>query len=259
MVFAGWYVGKNADWSQLRLLITIGLACDVLLVLLVAGLPKSPICRPAEPLSLWRMFATPLGDRQYRVFLLYVGLFSLAFALSDTFRLPYLLQLGFGQNMSLISRGLSAAGAVTSVFIWGELSDRYGCRPVLILTMTTMMICTISLIFVGTGVFGQVLVFVLFYLAGSAAFGHYLAMTRYMYQNLRPELDVSYIVVLTCVASVGLALGGLLGGQVFRFDLTPILGQFGQNPKILHYHVLFMLATATMLIAMFVLRRLRNT
>jgi len=253
LILAGLYLGKDPSSRKLQYVIAVGFLAQVLRILVMLPLPPPPKRRPAQRMSWWRMISTPIRDKTYRPFLLYVVFYGMGLGIYTRFRMVYLLRLGFGEDLALIASSLAGLGAVVTLIFWGRLADRFGNRGVFGLTLAGLLTCTVLWLFVNflrydaTYRLDLVLAMLLFGAAGAFDAGNTLVRTRYMFAALRAEFDIAYFASTALCTSLAGAVGALLGGQIL--SLGHSLGLRPRYGVITNYHVVFVLGAGLLLLA----------
>ncbi len=256
LIVTGVYLGRNPEWNKLQVMLIIGVLAQLFRTLCLVPVPRAP----SDALSSgnrWRdIILTPIRDKTFRPFLLYLAFYGLALGLQDGFRLVYLIRLGFGQNLALVCSSLTALGAVTTLFQWGKLADRFGNHGVFSLSLAGFIACAACWIFVSSHPIGLVLAMILFFAAGIFNSGNGLVQTRYLWAASNPELQASYIAVAFVILQQATGVGALLGGQLLT--LADRLGfQIGAT-GINNYHVIFLTSTLMFLVPWLIRRRMKE-
>jgi MFS family permease len=256
LLLVGFYLGRHPNANQLQVVLMAGVVAELCRMLVLIPVPSVPVRLSSHVSSWWETIQKPLGDPNYRYFLKYTAFYSLAMGLADGFRIVYLWRLGFGQNMALISASLTALGAVLTLLFWGKLADRFGNRNVFSLTLAGFAGCTLLWLTVRPTTLGLILSMLLFFGAGAFHAGNGIVHTRYMFANLKSELDASYIAVTYLAMQLTMGIGSLIGGQLLRFmDAKGLgVGQMAVN----NYHIVFFVSFLAFLVPWFLRRKLRE-
>ncbi len=254
LIITGLYLGKHPEWSRLQIIIYVGFIAQIIRILVLLPVKSPPLRKPKNQISWREMILSPISDRKYRPFLIYVAGYGLALGLAEPFRIVYLIRLGFGENLALISASFVSLGAVITLMLWGKLADRFGNRAVF--TLTLMGIAGVTLMWTVVDKLGLIFAMFLFLSMGAFNFGNGLVQTRYMFSSLTPELDASYIAVTYTLLQFSVGIGSLIGGQILN-----IAGRAGMSigqSVITNYHLIFLLSFLVFLIPIHIRRKLRE-
>ncbi len=257
LILTGLYLGRNPKWDKLYIMIIIGLLAQFIRCLCLVPIPSVPSISPSPKTGWWNMILTPAQDKNFRSFLLYIAFYGLALGLQEGFRLVYLIRLDFGQNLALVCSSLTALGAVTTLFLWGKLADRFGNHGVFSLTLIGLMACVGGWLFVSAGHrSGLILAMILFFAGGAFSSGNALVQTRYFWAASKPELETSYIAVTFFFLQLATGIGALLGGQILTlaYKLGFRIGEPGLN----NYHIIFLLSVLMFLIPWCLRRKIKE-
>jgi hypothetical protein len=256
LVLTGLYLGRHPEWSKLQIMVFLGILAQVIRTLCLIPVPSISADPPAGKGGLWEMILTPVRDKTFQPFLLYTAFWGLAVGLQEGFRLVYLIRLGFGQNLALVCSSLTALGAVTTLFLWGRLADRFGNHGVFSLSLAGFAIGVGGWLFVSGYRGGLILAMVLFFAGGVFSSGNGLVQTRYLFGSLKPGLEASYLAVTFLVLQQATGIGALLGGQVLTF--TQKFGFRIGEPGLNNYHIIFLLSALMFLVPWFLRRRIKE-
>ncbi len=256
LILTGLYLGRNPEWSKLKVMVILGILAQVvrtLCIIPVASVPPDP---PVKKIGWWDMVLTPIRDKTFQPFLLYTAFYGLALGLQDGFRLVYLIRLGFGQNLALVCASLTALGAVTTLFLWGRLADRFGNHGVFSLTLAGFALCIAGWLIVSGHRAGLILAMILFFAAGVFNSGNGLVQTRYLFASLKPEMEASYMAATYLILQLATGIGALLGGQVLT--LAKKMGFRIGDPGLNNYHIIFLLSFLLFLIPWLLRRKIKE-
>ena len=254
LVCTGLYLGKQPSWHKFQIVLLIGFAAQILRVLVLAPVVSPPVRRHNKELSWWKMISVPAKDKNYQPYLLYVASYGLALGIAEPFRIVYLVRLGFGQNLALISSSLISLGAVITLILWGKLADKFGNRAVFSLTLAGLAGC--NLLWLGVNYLGVFFAMALFLGIGAFNFGNGLVQTRYLFASLKPEFDASYIAMNFLAIQLSVGLGSLLGGQILKVGES--LGLHATSGILNNYHPLFIISFLLFLIPFKLRTKLRE-
>ena len=256
LIITGLYLGRHPEWSRLQIMVLVGLIAQLVRILCIIPIPSTPAPSPAGRIGWWDMILTPVRDKAFQPFLLYTAFYGLALGLQEGFRLVYLIRLGFGQNLALVCSSLTALGAVTTLFLWGRLADRFGNHGVFSLTLAGLWVGVVCWLFVSGHPAGLILGMILFFAGGVFTSGNGLVQTRYLLAALKPQLEASYIAVTYLVLQQAMGIGALLGGQILTVAHQSgfQIGKPGPN----NYHIIFVLSALMFLVPWFLRRKFKE-
>jgi len=263
LIAVGLYLGQNPSWQKLQVVVIIGALAQMFRALVLVPVTNPPV-RANRTTNTHRMLLVPLRDRTYLPFILYCGSYGLALGLAESFRIVYMLRLGFSERISLIAASMISLGAASMLMFWGKLADRYGNRSVFGLTHVGMILTTVVWLLVqrpqasarlSDGWSVLILPLVLFWAGGAFNGGNGIAQTRYMFSSLKPEAEAAYVAVCRVLLLGSIGLGALFGGQLLAVT-EPLQDRLGPAG---HYKLLFATSAALFLIPLWIRRRFQDT
>ncbi len=252
LILTGLYLGHHPDWHRLKFIIYIAFVAQIIRILVLLPVKAPPIAKSKNQLPWLKMIISPVKDIKYRPFLLYVIGYGLALGMAEPFRIIYLIRLGFGENVALISASFVSLGAVVTLMLWGKLADKFGNRAVFTLTLIGLAITT--LLWTIVSYLGLIFAILLFLAVGAFNFGNGLVQTRYMFSSLKPELDASYIAITYILLQFSVGLGSLVGGQILV--ITHNMGFVIGKSFITNYHFIFILSFMIFLVPFYIRKKL---
>ncbi len=254
LIVTGLYLGHHPDWQRLKIIIYIAFVAQIIRILVLIPVKTPPVALPKHRLDWFKLISSPIKDTRYRPFLIYVIGYGLALGMAEPFRIVYLIRLGFGENVALISASFVSLGAVITLLLWGKLADKFGNRAVF--TLTLIGLASTTLLWTVVNYFGLVFAIFLFLGIGAFNFGNGLVQTRYMFSSLKPELDASYIAVTYILLQFSVGLGSLIGGQILSiaYKWGLIIGE----SAITNYHLIFIVSFLIFLIPIYMRKKLRT-
>lgn len=207
-----------------------------LLFLTKMKFPKVVMERRAETYQ-YRDLLKPLRDPNYRIYMLFVGLWGLFLNMGIPFYTVYLLRrLGVNVGHTLVLTVLATLGGILTLKSWGVLADRFGAKPV-------QYVCAFSWCFVGltawiiTSPSREAHLFLSYLIVGGATAGFQLTQFNLMLKLIPPGQASAYIAVFLSATSALTCLGPLLGGTLLASlpdHLGIVLGH-----RISDHHLLF--------------------
>lgn len=179
----------------------------------------------------------PLRDRNYRTYMLFVGVWGMFLNMGLPFYTVYLLRrLGVNVGHTLVLTTLATLGGILTLKSWGVLADRFGAKPV-------QYVCAYSWCFVGliawviTAPDREAHLFLSYLIVGGATAGFQLTQFNLMLKLIPPGQASAYIAVFLATTSALTCLGPLIGGVLIAI-LPDQLGVVGEQ-VITDHHLLF--------------------
>jgi MFS family permease len=201
-------------------------------------------------------YLSVLKDRNYLVLLLFIGFWGMFLNLGHPFYNVYVLrELPFTVGDLTILTTLTSLGGLVSLRAWGNLSDRFGSKPVL---MTCALVwgvwAFVSWIFAAPDRYLHL--YVNYFVVGAMTAGFQLCQFNLMIKLVPTQAKSHYISVFFCFTSLLTAVGPVLGGkllQVFPHQIGTIL-----NAPLLNYHFLFLGSLGLCLLSTHILEKLKE-
>jgi MFS family permease len=208
--------------------VTLGFAS----VVLTGLVPEPRMAPPQQPASLTESLGAPFRDPSFKHLIRFLVLWSFASSLAIPFFTVYMLvRLEFA--LPLVIGLMALSQIVTAVFTgtWGTLADRYGFKAVLSLSGSLYLFVIAGWSFTAAPdphFLTLPLVVGLLVFAGIAAAGVNLAV-EVIGLKLAPEgRSTPYLVAASLAASVGAALGPMVGGSLADFfsqrEISMVIG-----------------------------------
>jgi MFS family permease len=194
-------------------------------------------------------------NHETRHFFGYILLYNIAAFMCLPFQIKYLKDLGYGTGYIVAATSMVSVGAILSLRFWGKLADRFGNRSIFGVSHIGIMIVMAGWILVGNNMFSSVLVFFLY--AGWSIFqsANGIAYTRHMFHTV-PENDQSNLVVFNAILFISIAIAPLMSGLFLKLSENWYLESGGLS--INNYHMLFLMASALVLIPHWVCKKFQN-
>jgi len=196
-----------------------------------------------------------MANHNTRHFLGYLLLFNSAAYMCLPFQIKYLKELGYHSGFIVAATSMVSVGAIASLRFWGKLGDRFGNRSLFGFSHIGMMIMLAGWVLVGHNRFSVVLVFILY--AGWSIFqsANAIAYTRHMFHTV-PESDQSNMVIFNATTFLSIAIAPLASGLFLKLSTNWHFESGGVS--INNYHILFLLASALVLIPHRVCKKFQN-
>ncbi len=214
------------------------------------GFFKGLVWTVVEPV---RLIAGSFRDSQFRMYAIYGMVITFSMTVGGQFFwLNALEKVGYSKlGANVVFMVCGSAGALMMVRFWGRLTDRWGRRPILILTTVGATVCPVVWLFISPG--NLVLAYMLggaaAIVAGTMWSGINLAQTGIILGFSETAGKSRYVAAAAIITAAGGFAGGIIGGQVAQslhgFEISA--GQFTWN----NYHVIFLMAIAARIGAVF--------
>lgn len=206
---------------------------DIILHMLI---PEPVIERTPPSIPLYERLVAPLKDRSFRHFIWVMGTFTFAAQLTNPFGVVYCLDdLGVSWSFLISTLGtLNLLSAILGSLLWGWVAQRYGHKPVLVLTLcigmaNTLLWFVVSDVPVVMGLPGwfviefksYYLVLILLHLIGGMTWSGFTLASFNLLLGLSPESGRAiYTAVFSTITGAFGTLGPLVGGAVAEYVRT---------------------------------------
>lgn len=238
-IFQGSFSGYAVIFVAAALLGTADIVCFFWI--------KDPPMKISEKkVPFFKLFAKPYGNKNYIRFILYVSLWNFGVNFAGPFfnvymlehlNMTFLLVFIFGQVISNLS-------TILFVRFWGIIVDRFGCKPVMAICSTIIILFPFLWCFATPK--NYLIILFINFLAGICWPGFDMAATNLSIW-LAPEENRSiYVANYTLItSSVGIALAYICGGAFMQFT-GPILESmnlpFVAGQEFSKFHALFIMS-----------------
>lgn len=221
IVIASLVIDHVAGLSKFTMLFAIGVAFGLLSVWFMARVPGGAPVETGEKATSYRDMLTTLHDRNFWLFLVSLGLVTLATTPMFSF-LPLFMkqQVGLTEGNIVLLQNGTLIGALTASFLVGWSCDRYGSKPVMILGLSMMLLLPIIWLFIPKNAgWSLPIAFGAAMLQGIATITWNIGFGRLLYVNVVPQ-DHKAAYMAVYFATVGIIGGAsqLIGGYIL--DLT---------------------------------------
>jgi len=236
---AGWALDWNGSMTTYSAIFAIASLLGTTDVLFFFLIPE-PRMQHDETVTLRRMLSGPLRDADFRRYLLYSASEGLAFGVVVPifwlFALEYLALGKFYCNFYLLI--LPAVMTAVSVPFWGRVTDRYGCRPVIL--VNTAILILLPVVWIVTTRQWHWLLLVHGVMGGVCGGAVTIADFNLWYRITPAKGRPAYLAVGFIVNGVANGLGPIIGGA-----MSQALRGFARSVGPLHVtglHVVFLLS-----------------
>lgn len=190
-----------------------------------------------EPfISLKETFRLPFTNRNFRRLLVFSALFGTACAFSSPFYQPHMLKnLHMPMTMIACYNLIFQAVSLLTLPLWGRLADRFGNRPVIVVTAFALSLCLIPwLIATPDRIW---ILWIDASISGICWPGFNLAAFNMLLNTAPQENRTSYFAIHSMTAGFCMCLGSLLGGMSAQY-LSHISFTIG-NMTCINFHIVF--------------------
>ena len=256
LLLIAWFLGSEPAWWKFCVVFAVGEAAFIAKIFCMRQLKEKPLPEQSNDLpSTWSVLKRAIADPDTRHFLAYILLYNIAAFMCLPFQIKYLRDLGYSAGYIVAAMSMVSVGAILSLRFWGKLADRFGNRSIFGISHIGVMIVLAGWVLVGNNAFSAVLVFVLY--AGWSIFqsANSIAYTRHMFHTV-PETDQSNLVIINAFIFLSIAMAPLTSGLFLKLSADWHFESGGLS--INNYHMLFILASALVLIPHRVCRKFQN-
>jgi len=202
-------------------------------------------------------FTAVFRDFNFVRLLLFTGLFGFCLNLGWPFYSVYVLTvLPLSVGDLTILTTLSTLGGLVSLRTWGPLSDRFGCKPIMLTSaLIWLLVAAVSWLFCGPSHYGHL--YGTYFITGFMMAGfQQIGQFNLMIKMVPPENKAHYISVYFSFTNGLIAAGPLLGG-VLLHSLPEQAGNLFGLP-LTRYHVLIVGSLALCLLSLHLLQTVRE-
>ena len=201
--------------------VILALASPVLL--LWAPEPSMPAHTEPQP-SLRKILVTPLQNRNYRMLVRFLFVWSLVSNVAIPFFTIYMLRrIGLPLSMVVVLTLVSQVSNVLFIRMWGQLADKYGSKAVLAASASLYLLVINSwalTILPQPHLFTLPFLVLLHVFAGVASAGVTLAVSTISLKLAPQGEGTSYLAASSLATNLGAGLGPLLGGVMADYFST---------------------------------------
>lgn len=259
VLIGGWVLGHTPGLTGFMLLIGVAIAFGLLSVGIAFLIPGGAPRPAAQTGSQTRGMRDALGDGDFNLYLIAVGLITLA-----TVPLGSFLPLFMREEVGLTESGVvwlqtgTLLGSLLSSYLWGWAADRYGSAPVTLYGLGMRAMLPFFWMFMPRDSAASLYIaLAIAFLQGVADMGWGIGSGRLLYVNIVPAAKrTSYMALYYAWVSVTGGLSQLGGGRLLEVtqNLSGQVWVFTIDP----YFPLFVLNIILPIGAFFLLRRVQQ-
>lgn len=249
-----WLLGRDPSWQSFQIVFVVAVLAWILrAAALIPVTERPPLPSDRSQLGIFQRFREVIADPSYRVLVLYMIIYSAAFAAPVPFRIKLVKDLGYSDGFILAASAMTGLGAILTLRFWGRLADRYGNRAIFSISHIGMIVVTLLWWLVDSGSFSSVLIFLLYFLASVFHSGNGIAQTRYILHAVPPDKQ-NRINVINTISHSSCAVAPLLGGLLLR--MTDGFSFQSGALTLNNYHLFFLICALTFIIPHMLRRKL---
>jgi len=148
-------------------------------------------------------------------FVMFIGFFYFAAMIAGPFFAVYMLKdLGFSYTTFILISISASIFSLLSLPIWGKLSDKYGNREILRLTLIFIPIAPILWLFSKNPLY---LIFIPQLIAGLGWAGFNLSSSNFIYDSVSPQRRGLCVAYFSILRGIGIFIGAALGGLLAQY------------------------------------------
>lgn len=215
---ASWVIDTGAGLNRFTTLITLGTGLGILSLISYTQLPGGkPVHLERGPKNFFKNLKMPFQDKEFIRFLQVIGLVTIGSSATFSF-IPLFMKQNIGLsegNVVLLNVG-QYAGAILSSYMWGWLTDRYGSKPIMQLSLCLLASLPIFWFFLPrNSPLSLMLATGIAFVLGVANLAWQISWARHLYVNATTgENQSTYMAVFFAWMGLSEGLGPLLGGQL---------------------------------------------
>ncbi|MDZ7264078.1 MAG: MFS transporter [candidate division KSB1 bacterium] len=258
--FLDWFRQQQPNGSQLHafeLLFAFALGCGLLSVRILARQPEPPSA-PQADVNFRAIYRAPLKQKHYRLLLRFAALWSFAVNMAAPFFIVYMLKvLDLSYTMIALLTVTTAAADLLGMWLWGQISDRIGNRPVV--WLSAWMITFLPMLWLFTTKTSSYLLVLLPLLQLSAGFfwaAYNLCSVNLVLGMASKTSNSAYFAYWASVNGVAAGLGALSGGVLAKY-LHHLAIDFSFSAA-MEFKTIFLISGLLRLVSLFMLRRVQE-
>lgn len=257
---AGFIIDQSDDVRRFMVLIAIGVVFGFIAVALATRIPSGAPVGGTDIDSMQQrdVFLT-FRDSNFRIYLLGEGL--VLFAIWSTFSfLPLYLrdEVGLSSGTVVWLQASSLVGGLLASFIWGWAADRFGAKPITLISLLLMVAVPIFWILIPRFSFLSVYIAIgITVWQGITRMGWFIGSNRFLYVNVIPgEKKTEYGALHYAWVGVIGGISYLAGGHVLD-TFEGVTGQVLYIP-VDSYTILFIAGLILMIMGLLLLQKVRG-
>ncbi|MCM8833619.1 MAG: MFS transporter [Candidatus Omnitrophica bacterium] len=190
--FGSYVIGKKEGIEKYLFLIGVAFIFGILSVYFMSFVPFGEP-KKQNPSLNFKKILKPLVDKNFLCFLFAVGISLFGCSLMSFVPIFVREKLGFSSKFVVFLDNATILGSVLIVSIWGGLGDKFGGRPVIVLSLffySIVVLLWLTLRRDMPSILG--FTFLLYFLSGATLPGRTVGDYRFLYTAILPNVDVIY-------------------------------------------------------------------
>ena len=177
--FGSFVISKMAGIERYLFLIEVAFIFGILSVYFMSFVPLGGPKRERPEMNL-RKILEPLMDRNFLFFLFAVGIALFGSSLMSFLPIFLKEKIKFSPEIIVFLDNASILGSILTGFIWGYLGDRFGGRPVIMLSLLSYSIVPFLWLFLNRNI-SSILnyAFLLYFISGAGLLGRSIGDSRF--------------------------------------------------------------------------------
>jgi MFS family permease len=199
----------------------VGFLCGLVSTIALARVPEPRMPPPSATAPLLRMLLTPLKDQNFRNMLRFIASWQFAVNLATPFLTVYFVRgLGFSMSFVLALTLVSQLATFSVLRMWGQLSDRFANKSVLLVATPLFIGCLAAMIYAdefATKTAAGTYLILVHLILGMASAGVGLASGNIAMKLSPAGSATSYMATNALVAALAAGVAPIVGGWVSDF------------------------------------------
>ena len=188
--FGSFVISKMAGIERYLFLIEVAFIFGILSVYFMSFVPFGGPKRQRPEMNL-RKILEPLMDRNFLFFLFAVGIALFGSSLMSFLPIFLKEKIKFSPEIIVFLDNASTLSSILTGFIWGYLGDRFGGRPVIMLSLLSYSIVPFLWLFLNRNI-SSILnyAFLLYFISGAGLLGRSIGDSRFLYAKILSNVNV---------------------------------------------------------------------
>ncbi|MCM8785788.1 MAG: MFS transporter [Candidatus Omnitrophica bacterium] len=190
--FGSYVIGKREGIEKYLFLIEIAFIFGILSVYFMSFVPFGEPKRQ-KPSFNFKKVLRPLMDKNFLYFLSALGISLFGCSLMSFVPIFVREKLGFSSELVVFLDNATILGSILIVSIWGIIGDRFGGRPVIVLSLFFYSIVVFLWLTLKRDMPSIInFIFLLYFLSGATLPGRTVGDYRFLYASILKNVDVIY-------------------------------------------------------------------
>jgi len=254
LLIIAWFLrGGNPEWWRFQVIFAAGFIAFAAKPIGTLGMSERIIFSENNSvrLTLADRFRELFSKKEVRTFTFYSIFYTSAYFFVEPFKVKFMKDLGYSDSFVIAATAAAGLGAITSLWFWGRLADRFGNRGIFSISQIGMIMTGLLWVMVGKSTFGTVLILTLFFFTSVFSCANDIAQTRYMLHAV-PINKQYYMNLISVLVNFFASLTPIAGG-FFLYKTEKF--RFGSGVLSFNNYDLFFIITALLFVIPFTLRK----